>query len=304
MPVNDTKATGHLFEKPLEACPLCGSPKIRRLHRIERFEPAFTVDRCASCGFIFTNPRLTHDAMTALYGRDYYTGASDYSYYDERETEQYARHVWDSRCEAIHRFIHGGNILDVGSSFGGFLKSASKYYRPHGIEVSSYAGGYSISSIGPTIHIGTLKDHPFEDNYFSVISMIELLEHLPDPLFALRECHRLLRDGGLLLIQTANMAGLQARLQGKRYGYYLPGHCSYFTKKNLMDALTACGFSRIKAFHPVEFGLIPKLKKSRGAFTSVWHYRAWLRIAAYHYISKIRFGNFAATSSMVLYAFK
>ncbi len=302
--MNDMTATGALFDSPLAACPLCGSGMIRRLHRIERFDPAFTVDRCSSCGFIFMNPRFTGAAMAAMYGKDYYSGDADYSYYDEREGEHYSRFVWDKRCEVIHRYVPGGNLLDVGSSFGGFLRSASKYYTPYGIEVSSYAGGFSISSLGTTVHIGTLQDHPFDANFFSVITMIELLEHLPDPLSALRECRRLLCDGGLLLIQTANMAGLQARLQGKRYGYYLPGHCSYFTKKNLVDALSACGFSSIKVFHPVEFGLLPKLKKSRRAFSSPWDYRTWLRIAAYHYLGKLHFGNAAATSSMVIYAFK
>lgn len=302
--MNDMNAETAVFDSPLSSCPLCGSAKIRRLYQIKRVDPSFTVDRCSSCGFIFMNPRFTDAAMAALYGKDYYSGAAEYSYYDEREAEKYSRYVWDRRCEVLHRFIPGGNLLDVGSSFGGFLKSASKYYYPHGIEVSSYAGGYSISSIGRTIHIGTLKNHPFDSGHFSVITMIELLEHLPDPLFALRECRRLLCDGGLLLIQTANMAGLQARLKGKRYAYYLPGHCSYFTKKNLTDALTACGFSTIKVFHPVEFGLLPKLKKSRHTFASPWDYRKWLRIAAYHYASKIHCGNFAVTSSMVIYAFK
>jgi SAM-dependent methyltransferase len=304
MPMNDMEGIEHLFDTPVTSCPLCGSAHIGRLYLIDRFEPGFTVDRCQSCGFIFMNPRFNDSAIAGMYDKNYYSGGAGYSYYDERESEKYSRYVWDRRCEVIHRYIPGGNILDVGSSFGGFLKAASKYYTPCGIELSSYAGGYSISSIGRTIHIGTLKNHPFPGSYFSVITMIELLEHLPDPVFAISECYRLLAEGGLLLIQTANMAGLQARMQGERYGYYLPGHCSYFTKKNLIDALTACGFRKIKVFHPVEFGLLPKLKKSRQAYKSILDYRGWLRIAAYHYISKIRFGGIAATSSMVIYAFK
>jgi len=253
---------------------------------------------------MFMNPRLHDSAARGLYGEEYYSGKAEYSYYDEREAEKHSRYAWDSRIRVIRRYVSGGNILDVGSSFGGFLKSASPYFAPHGIEVSSYAGGYSKSAIGGTVHIGTLHDHPFQEGQFSVITMIELLEHLPDPVFALQECCRLLRKGGLLLIQTANMAGLQAKIRGKNYAYFMPGHQSYFTKQNLPMALRVCGFRNIKVFHPVEFGLLPKLKKSRHAFASVLDYRRWLRITAYHYVSKIRCGNFAATSSMVVYAFK
>ncbi len=253
---------------------------------------------------MFMNPRLNDEAIRNLYGEDYYTGRAEYSYYDEREAEKYSAYVWNKRIEILHRHVPGGNFLDVGSSFGGLLKAASRYYAPHGIEVSPYAGGYSkTAAVGP-VHIGTLDDHPFERDFFSAITMIEVVEHLPDPLSALKECHRLLRKGGLLMIQTANMDGLQARLQGSGYAYFMPGHLSYFSKKNLAQTLTGIGFRNIKIFHPVEFGLLPKLKKSRYTFKSTWDYRRWLRISMYHFISKIHFNDFAATSSMVMYAFK
>jgi SAM-dependent methyltransferase len=253
---------------------------------------------------MFMNPRPDGESIRNLYDEDYYTGRAEYSYYDEREAEKFSTYVWDKRIEVLHRHVPEGNLLDVGSSFGGFLKAASRYYIPHGIEVSPYAGGYSRSFSGSTIHIGTLEDHPFEKDYFSAITMIELIEHLPDPMSALEECHRLLRKGGVLMIQTANMDGLQAKMLGSGYAYFMPGHLSYFSKKNLAGALTRAGFGRIKVFYPVEFGLLPKLKKSRYTFTSAWDYRRWLRISAYHWVSKIHFHDLAATSSMVVYAFK
>jgi len=293
-----------MFDIPMQACPLCGSGTIERRYRIDRYNPAFTVDRCASCRFMFMNPPLDDESIRGLYGEDYYTGRAEYSYYDEREAEQFSAHVWNKRAEVLHRHIPGGNLLDVGSSFGGFLKAASKYYAPHGIEMSPYAGGYSRSVAGAKIHIGTLADHPFDRDFFSVITMIEVIEHLPDPVPALAECHRLLRAGGLLMIQTANMDGLQAKIKGAGYAYFMPGHLSYFSRKNLAGALAGAGFGRIKVFYPVEFGLLPKLKKSRYTFRSVRDYRQWLRISAYHFISKVHIGDFAATSSMVMYAFK
>jgi 2-polyprenyl-3-methyl-5-hydroxy-6-metoxy-1,4-benzoquinol methylase len=292
------------FEERITNCPLCGDHGIRNRYHIRRYIPSFTIDRCDSCGFMFMNPRLTNAVSGDIYDENYYSGKAEYSYYDERQAEKDARHVWDKRVKVIHRYINTGNILDVGSSFGGFLRSAAKYYRPHGIEISGYAGSYSKSATGFTIHAGTLEDHPFGEGYFSAITMIELLEHLSDPAGALRECYRLLSDGGLLLVQTANMDGIQAKIRGDNYAYFMPGHLSYFTRKNLLMVLRQCGFKKIKVFYPVEFGLLPKLLKSKHTFTSPWDYRRWLRIAAYHLISKIHFRNFAATSSMVIYAFK
>ena len=171
--------------------------------------------------------------------------------------------------------VPSGNFLDIGCSFGGLMKAASRYYVPHGIELSPYAGSHAKELFGDRVHIGTLADHTFPERYFSVITMIELLEHLPDPAQALRECYRLLDENGLLVIQTANMDGLQARIYGPGYAYFMPGHISYFSRRNLVMALKGCGFDTIRVFYPVEFGLLPKLKKSRGSFMSIFDYLAW-----------------------------
>ncbi len=300
----DTNARENSAGITLARCPLCGGSEIGTRYRITRYEPPFMIDCCADCGFLFRNPRPSSDEIMELYREGYYTGESDYSYLDERVSEKFARHVWEKRISILRRFAPPGSILDVGASFGGLLRTARPYFVPHGIELSSYSGKFARSEFGDAMHIGTLEDHPFPKNFFSAITMIELLEHIPDPVSALVECHDLLVSGGILVIQTANMAGLQARLLRDRYAYFMPGHLSYFSRRNLTEALFRCGFARVRSFHPVEFGLIPKLKKSRGNFRSLLDYRSWARIAAYHWLGKIHMGDFAMTSSMVLYAFK
>lgn len=292
------------FKDPLPVCPLCGSASIARIYTIDRYMTPFSIDRCAKCRFQFMNPPLRREVLHGYYDEEYYKGSADYAYHDERDTTRFPTAVRDRRIDILHRFAGGGNLLDVGSAFGGLLDSASRYFTPYGIEVSPYAARHARSKYGDHIHTGTLADHPFPHGFFSAITMIEVLEHIQDPVNTLRECHSLLAPKGVLVLQTANMQGLQAKIYGSDYAYYMPGHCSYFTKKNLTECLRGMGFGRIIAFHPVEFGLIPKLVKSRGSFTSILDYRRWIRISLYHWASKIRVGNFAVTSSMVLYAIK
>jgi SAM-dependent methyltransferase len=293
-----------IFESPATRCPLCSSASITRRYTIQQYTPSFNVDRCDACGFMFMNPRFTDRSIMEMYGEGYFSGKSEYAYHDEREIETYAMHVWNSRIERLHGQVAGGNFLDIGCSFGGLMKAASRYYVPHGIELSPFAGSHAKALFGDRVHVGTLADHPFPERHFSVITMVELLEHLPDPSRALRECYRLLDADGLLMIQTANMDGLQARMYGPDYAYFMPGHLSYFSRNNLAMALRGCGFGPSRVFHPVEFGLLPKLKKSRGTFKSPLDYRAWIRISAYHLASKIHCSDFAVTSSMVMYARK
>ena len=293
------------FERKLNTCPLCKSNKIFFLYAIVHTQPSFTVYQCNSCKFIFMNPPLTKKSELALYDEGYYTGKANYTYYDERDVEHFSQYVWNARLKTIRKYVQSGNLLDVGCSFGGFLQSASRYFTVYGIEPSEYSGKYAQQRFGnDVIHVGTLFDHPFKEDTFSVITMIEVLEHIRNPREALNECYRLCKDKGLLVIQTANMAGLQAKLQKQKYGYFLPGHFSYFTKKNLTETLTQIGFRHVTVYQPVDFGLLPKLLKSRMNFKSINDYKNWLRIATYHYISKIHIGNLALTSSMVVYAFK
>ncbi len=250
------------------------------------------------------NPVFSDDVIKGFYNENYYCGRADYSYIDERSQKKFFSYVWDKRISVIHRYVNRGNFLDVGSSFGGLLESAEKYYTAYGIELSDFSYKHSAERFGSRIHHGTLDDHPFKKSSFSVITMIELIEHLENPVKAIRECHSLLDDNGLLVIQTANMNGSQAKSLGDKYEYFMPGHISYFTMRNLTEALRRTGFRRIMVFYPVEFGLLPKLLKSRGNFRRPSDYINWYRIARYHMLGKIHWNDFAVKSSMVVYAFK
>lgn len=291
----------HEFDSSRENCPLCGGSIVHHLS-ISHPLADFTTDRCEACGFIFMNPPFSDRTIESFYMEDYYSGSSDFSYIDEREKETFARYVWNARLHTIRKFVQNGNFLDIGASFGGFLTCAENYFTPHGIELSSYSGSFAQDRFGDNIHIGTLENAPFPDNYFSAITMIELIEHLKDPLYSLKKCRKLLKKDGILVIQTADLDGWQAITAGKNYHYYLPGHISYFTEKSLTLALRAVGFSRIHIFRPVDFGLLPKLKKSRGDFHSFRDYARWISIASYHLKGKFRKKGHPLTSSMVVYA--
>jgi 2-polyprenyl-3-methyl-5-hydroxy-6-metoxy-1,4-benzoquinol methylase len=294
----------NIYKKKISECPLCKSQKIWRQYTINKFNPSFDIDKCYVCGFMFMNPRFSDAYIKDIYNENYYTGKAEYSYYDERDAERYSQYVWKKRIKKIRQYVSEGNFLDIGCAFGGFLKTASEFFTPYGIEFSEYSAKQAKTVFGKSIHLGTLEKHSFRNNFFSVITMIELIEHLSDPQSAVSECYKLLENDGLLVIQTANMNGLQAKILKENYGYFLPGHISYFTKENLTGLLIKAGFKKIKVFYPVEFGLLPKLLKSRYNFKSKLQYLKWFRIGYYHYISKIHFGNFAATSSMVVFAFK
>ena len=292
-------------------CDLCKSKDVSKLYHIDRCSPEFDVAKCNKCGLIFQRPRFSDEEIQSFYSEDYYKGKADYKYIDERENIKGSAYVWKKRLKKIlknlkHKDGKNLKILDIGCSFGGFINEAKKMdFDVYGLDVSEYSVNYARNELGlNNVKAGELSKGMYDENFFDVITMVEVIEHVKNPREILTEIYRILKPGGIVLLQTANMDGKQAKVAGKDYHYFLPGHLFYFSVNTLTNYLKTIGFSKSKVFHGVDFGLLPKLKKSRLTFKH-WHeYRKWVRISFYHLLSQIHVKDFAMTSSMVIYGFK
>lgn len=284
-----------------EECPLDHLCDWHPLYKTTGKYFGLSIVECKHCKLQALYPRPD---QKELYGQDYYQGKADYTYIDERENKKFSSYVWKARVRNIQRFILSGNFLDIGSSFGGFLESArDEGFQIQGVEISEYASRYANEKGIPTFN-GSLEDAKFPNNYFSVITMVEVIEHIENPKFFFQELSRILKPGGLLLLQTANFDGWQAKNEGPKYHYYMPGHVFYYSDTILKKILTNLGFSRFVSYFGVDFPLVAKLQKSRGSFKNWKDYFQWIRISYYHCKSKWKRKGFPITSSYVLYAFK
>jgi SAM-dependent methyltransferase len=287
-------------------CKLCDSEKIKLKFRVDLFEKPFDIYECQDCRFQFQD--LPEKEAYRFYHEDYYRGKADFSYLDERKNEKASRIVWKKRFEKLKSQDKSEDsdkrFLDVGCSFGGLMQvGKEKGYDSYGVEVSEYSGQFARERFGASkVFLGNVENLLLPKDYFSMATLIEVLEHLFEPRKALENIFLSLKKGGVLLIQTADMAGLQAALGGKDYHYYLPGHLSYFNRKNLEKTLRKIGFSSVSFIGGVEFGLLPKLFKSSAGFKNLLSYRSWLRISFYHFLSKVNVFGLHLTSSMVMLA--
>ncbi len=283
-------------------CPVCGG-SAAPLYTIHRFDPPLEILRCPACRLqMQASPPADPDEF---YDEAYYTGRAEYSYRDERGKIPFDRYVWRARLKNIARFTPPpGDFLDAGCAFGGFVEEAARFgYRATGLDVSPFAVNAGRAR-KLDLRVGRLEPGVFPDHRFDVVTLIEVFEHIDSPREACETLARIIRPGGLCVIQTADFDGLQARHAGSDYHYYLPGHLYYYSASNLSSLLKQCGFSSIRIFRPVDFGLLPKLLKSRGDFQHPLHYLKWFRTSLYHLRGMLAFKNFALTSSMVLYAIR
>jgi len=225
------------------SCPFCGRAEYRLLHR----EDPFQMVKCSSCQFIYLNPRPTGDALLRFY--------QDYLPEDESSVEAWKRmmeSVFEKAANLIERYKKRGRLLDVGCGFGFFLSEmGGRGWEVLGVEISQKAIDYAKQSLGLTVYPGPLERIAFPESDFDVVSGFYVIEHLPQPMEFLKECYRILKPGGLLLLRYPHTTPIKTLL--RFFGienrlYDLPAHLSDFSPEMIQRCLEKVGFKEWKHF--------------------------------------------------------
>lgn len=231
---------------PLEtvACYICG----RTDGAVLLHDPPFRVLRCAGCGLGYTSPRIAASRVHEIYSDAYFRSdsARDYGYTDyARDRRAYTR-TFEKRADVIAPFVApGGRILDVGCAAGFFLDVMRR--RGHavtGVEVSHgiLRTARELFDL-PDLHSGRLSDAPLAAGSYDLVTLWDVIEHLPDPLSELAIVHRLLREDGVLVLQTQDLSSRFARLLGRRWHHFKQAeHLYHFDPATVRALLSRAGF--------------------------------------------------------------
>lgn len=239
-------AMSHLAE--VRSCQLCGSEE-----RTTKFQDGpFQVMTCCKCGLVYVTPRLQGEALAAVYDEGYWKsddpklrGYADYA----REAELYLK-TFRRRMALVSRWLpERARVLDVGCAAGYFLRVLQEHgHDVHGVELSQAIAVEAIKALGrERVHIGTLDDAVTAMDYrpqsFDLVTMWDVVEHIPEPQQVLKAVRNLIKPGGRFLLETQNVASRWARLLGRRWHHYKHDeHLYHFTPATIRRLLDDCGF--------------------------------------------------------------
>jgi len=241
------------------ACRSCGVFAASRLLEVGG---GFSLRQCGGCGLVSTVPELSAAEMSRHYPAAYY-GARNRRFWTT--LERLIPWFRARRADVIERSVPRGRMLDVGCGRG-YLPAILRHrgWDARGIEISEQAAEHAQAVLGVPVHVGTIHDGGFEDATFDAIVIWHVLEHIADPVAALRKARELLRPDGLLIVAVPNYSSLQARLSGRHWFHLdIPRHYHHLRLEVLKRLLLENGFEIRKTSHFVfeqnPFGWIQSL---------------------------------------------
>lgn len=236
-----------------DACPLCSSKEIKVLLRADCtgqplynkiIPPQITWKRCSACTHVFTDGYYTDDASKVIFSKTHDHQKVGFDMENQRSIS--ARMI-----EKVLPYAHDGCWMDIGFGNGSLLFTAQEYgFTPVGVDLRK-DNVQLLKKTGIEGHGIDIKELDMPER-FSVISMADVLEHVPYPKDFLHTVHGLLKTGGVLFASMPNMDSvLWNALSANNANPYWAEleHFHNFGRERLYSLLRECGFE------PVRFGI-------------------------------------------------
>ena len=240
------------FKKNYVICPICSSndctiyikPNVDIVDPIKLYgatsgiKGTQTIVICKKCNMKYENPRFSENLILKAY-----------SYNNEiNHDTQYNLRV-KSFKDMLESLINKNAIpnsktklLDVGTASGAFIEAACQLgFKASGIEPSFELVEKGLER-NLDIKQGSIEKNNLKDNFFDIITLMDVIEHICYPKDGLIKIKKKLKTNGLLIINVPDHGSLIARLMGKKFWWYISVHLHFFTYATITKLLLETGF--------------------------------------------------------------
>lgn len=224
------------------SCPVCASGSAPLYYAGEH-----RMYRCECCALAFVHP-LPDDEFLARFYSTYHTALAEGGGYEQVEDRMNAD--FPAKIARLRRQLaaagigEGARVLDVGCGKGFFVRACvDAGLAAEGIDLSDTAVAHATGTLGVKATCGRLEDLAGQLGPFDAVTFWATIEHLPHPVETLRAIGRVLKPGGLLLLDTGiGHDWLDRLLPGVNQWYDPPEHLYVFSAEALRLGLEAAGF--------------------------------------------------------------
>jgi len=238
------------------SCPTCGNKANKKL--IHKRGDGVGFYKCLQCGIEYASPRLVENELLSLYEGDDWkdlSAYSDWTYANWKSSKGPHYHLVEQNVVLVKKYLDkGSSILDVGCDIGLTVKSLEENgFYSEGVEVSTIGATIAKEKTGIKVHNMELKSYKSSNKYDGVL-LLDVLEHLYNPIQVLTECGSHIKQGGYIFIHVPHHGGISTRFKrflhkkGLKKGYKhfgFPAHIYAFDRKSLKAILARSGFETL-----------------------------------------------------------
>lgn len=235
------------MKKEYISCDFCRNNNTRLFYR----KQGFSIVKCRYCDLVYINPRLATKYTNRQYSRDYFSkhpaklGGYENYLKDQRTKITNSNYILHRLKQITPR---KGKLLDIGCAYGIFLSVAKKQgFQTFGIEPNKEASSYAKTELKLDIINDFFNQKYFQKKYFDIITLLDVLEHMSNPVGFLKNINNLLAKNGILIILTPNVDGLFRKLMGNSWPHFKPEeHLYYFSPQTIERLLNKSSFKILK----------------------------------------------------------